>query len=313
MAETVTTETATEKPATGSGAFAAARASIDAPSQDPGAPEAKPDDTPPAKTVEDPEKVADPPAETTDDPDALLTPEEAATLTPKERGLYAKAQKVFTQKTQALAADRKALEEWQPLIEGMKSNPAATLEQVATHFGFTLSRKDATTVQKHTAEAMAGLPEELAFLKPVFEAQAAQILAAAKAEIAPIKEAHTAMVSEAAAAETLSTLKAFEKEHPGWKKHEAAMIAMGQKILPGKDMTDSEYMEILYRQVTAGIDEAERTKKTVEKINRSAAASESQTPGISDKRVEHALPPPDKRNIHAAFEAAKRGEVWADQ
>ena len=121
------------------------------------------------------------------------------------------------------------------------------------------------------------------------------------------------MVQEAAAAETQSELAAFSKANPGWEKHEAAMVKMGERILPGKGMSTSEYMGILYREVTAGINKAELTKKTVEKINKSAAASESPTPGVNTSRVVHALPPPDKRTFRDAFEAAKRGEVWSDQ
>lgn len=314
--ETLSTETETKTP-TGSDAFAAARATLAAQSKDQGAGAAA-EDTEAAKeteTVQEPEKVADEPDETTEPEDTGLTEKELAALSPKERANAEKWQAKLTQRAQKLSATEKALEEWQPLIEGMKTNPHATLEQVAKQLGFKISKAEAKAIENHTEAAMAELPEGLEFLKPVFEKQAAQILAAAKAEVAPIKEAHAAMVQEAAAAETQSELAAFSKEFPGWEKHEAAMIQMGERILPGKGMSTSEYMGILYREVTKGIDTAERTKKTVEKINKSAAASESPTPGVNTSRVSTVKPAEfaamsNSQRLRAAHEAAKNGIVW---
>lgn len=310
-----TTETVKHEGPTGRDAFAAARASLPAQSTDQAPVISEPlDDTPEKKTVEEPEKVADQPEKTTEDPeDTLLTADEVSKLNPKERGLYEKAQKNYTLKTQKLAADRKELEQWKPLIDQLTTNPDAAIEQLAQQRGMKLSKAaQDNTVEKQTEATLAELPEELAFLKPVFEAYGKKLMDTMRGEITPLKEGYSAIVSEAAAAETEATLKSFEAKYPGWQKHEKAMLDMGQKILPGKGMSDFEYMEILHRQVTAGTDEAERTKKTVEKINKSAAASESPTPGIANSRVEHALPPPDKRDIKAAWEAAKRGEVWTE-
>jgi hypothetical protein len=69
-------------------------------------------------------------------------------------------------------------------------------------------------------------------------------------------------------------------------------------------------METLYTLATAGLKQIETTKKTVDRINKAAKASEPQTSGAPPERVSTLLPPPDKRGIRDAFEAAKRGEVW---
>jgi hypothetical protein len=312
----VSTETAKTDVPTGKAAFTAARASIAAQSTDQGPAESgspKPDDTPATKTpAEDPAKVTDQPPEVTDDPDALLTPDEVAKLSAKERGLYEKAQKNYTLKTQKLAEQRKEFDEWKPLIEALKTNPDAAIEQIAQQRGLKVSKAvQDTTVETKAAETLAQLPDELQFLKPVFEQFGKQIMATVEGKLKPIEQAHTAMVTEAAAAETEGTIKAFDAKYPGWKKHEAQMMELGKKFIPvAGTSTDFEYMENLYKLVTADMKKVEQVKETIKQINKSAESVEPNQPGVSDSRVEHALPPPDKRSMRDAFKAASQGIRW---
>lgn len=323
--ETVTTEVkpeaaaekATPAPKTFKEHYKAAKA---AQSTDQGAGEAGDDTTDDGEEktpAQETEKPADEPTESGEDTnDALLTPEEVSKLSPGDRKLYEKAQKNYTLKTQKLAADRKDIDEWKPLIEGLKDDPATAVEQLAARFGLKVAKADAQdtkTVETKTAETLAELPDDLQFLKPVFEAYGKKLLESVRGEIAPVKEAQDRIVSDAVASETESTLTAFEAKYPGWKKHEAKMLEIGKKFVPAAgSMTDFEYMETLHRLATADITEAEKTKKVVEKINKAAQSVEPTTPAAQDSRVEHALPPPGKRSIKDAYAAAKRGERWTN-
>jgi hypothetical protein len=296
----------TEAPKSSAEVFAAARASVAAQSKDQGATDVTTDDTSTeVKPAQPTDKTADEPQETVENEDALLTPDEIAKLTGTVKAQYDRMNKAFTTKTTALAQQRKAMEEWNPLIEGLKNNPAETLQQVAKQLGFTLMKAEAKAI-------VDDLPEEWQFMKPVFEQREKALEAKIRTELEPVKEAHKAMAVKAAAAETQSTIEAFTAKHPGWEKHEAKMLELGAMFVPapGSKITDAEYMEHLFKLATADVTEAERTKKVVDKINKAAASIEDRTSGISKERVVHTLPPPGKRSLKDAYEAAKRGEVW---
>lgn len=315
--ETVQDEATAETAApTGKAAFDAARASLSAQSKDDATSQAK-DDTSTNKPAEDTAEVADQPTEATDKTDALLTPEELAALSPKERAQAEKWQAKLTQESQRQAAQRKELEGLLPLVEALKTDPLSAIEKIATANGLKLSKaaeQDTKTVDKHTAAAMADVPEDLQFLKPVLESVVKKVLDSVKAEVAPIKEAHAQMASETAAAETTATLATFDAKYPGWKKHEGQMSAIAAKFVPvAGSMTDFEYMEQLYTLATAKDSAAEKTKKVVEKINKAAASVEPTSSGMPAERVEHALPPPEKRTMRDAYNAAKAGIRWSDK
>ena len=293
----------------GADAFKAARASVADQSKDPEPPpETEPADDTPAddKPAQAPEKPADEPTEPGDD-DTLLTDEDAAKLTGDAKKQFDRMNKAFTQKTQRLAAARKELEPWKPLIAAMTADPEAALVQLAKERGFTLTKAEAAKIEA----AGDDIPEELRFLTPLLEARDKRMEAKIRAELAPLKEAQTQLLSESIAKETEADIATFTAKYPGWEKHEPKMIELGQKIQPVNGMSAVEYTEILYKLATADLSEAERTKKVVGKINKAVAAAEPQVSGVSGERVEHAMPPPDKRSMRDAFEAAKRGEVWA--
>ena len=299
-----------DAPKTAASVFDAARASVAAQSKDQGtADKGTPDDNAAPPPAEDPDKVADQPQEPTDDDDALLTPDEVSKRSAKERTLYEKAQKNYTVKSQKMAADRKALEEWNPLIEGFKADPTATLEKVAKQLGFTVAK--AGSQDTKTAES-ADLPEYLSEIRPFIEARDKALEARIRAELEPVKKAHAEMAQEAVIADTESTIERFTAKYPEWKQHESKMLEFGAMLVPapGSKMTDFEFMEKMHTLATSGIAEAEATKKVIAKMNKSAASSEDRTSGIPKERVAHTMPPKDKRSFKDAWEAAKRGEVW---
>ena len=302
MNEVVETPVTTETPR-GADAFTAAREAVG--KADALVPEVSTsDDTPTETPAEDTETTADQPQETVSDPDTLLTPEELAALPPKERAKAEKWQAKLTQKAQALSAKEKEFSEWEPLIQGFKTNSKETLAQVAKQLGMTVAELKAQDTPSED------LPDELAFLKPVFEQRERALVEKLRAENAPIKQAYEQVIAETSAAETESTLKSMSAEFPGWEKHEPKMLEIAREIQPAAGTSEAKYLRTLYKLATADLTEAERTKKVVARINQSAKVSEERTSGIANERVAHAMPPPEKRSMRDAFEAAKRGEVW---
>ena len=304
---TETVEQVTEQPK-GDAAFAAARAQI-AQSEKDQAQSAVSDDTPETKTVEEPEKVADQPEESTEEEiDALLTPEEVAALPKKERSLYEKAQKNYTLKTQALAAERKEMEQWKTLIDALQNDPDSAIRQLAERRGLKFAEKPVE--QDNTP-----IPDELKFLEPIFAAREKAIEAKLEAKYGPLKEQVDSITSQAIAAETESSLAQFEAKNPGWKKYETRMLEIGQEFMPAKPMSDMKYMETLLTLAKINDTEAEKTKKVVEKINKAVASAEPNISGVPTHRVETTPPSnwtgmTDRQQLEAAMAAAKRGERW---
>lgn len=323
---TATAEETVTKPTTFREHFEAAKAA--AQSEDQGTDEqpntsveASGDDTDGnAQTAEPTDKTADQTEETVEETeDGLLPADEAAKLTGDARKQYERMNKAFTTKTQALAAQRKELEQWQPLIEALQNDPDATLQEIASKRGLALTKaatQDSSvaavdTVKQETQQALAELPEELKFLAPYFEALGKRILSSVEGKLQPIAATHKQFLDRSIESETNATLKAFSAQHPGWEKHEQKMLSIGRKVQPANgELTDIEYMELLYQLATKDVTEAEKTKKAIEKINKSAAAAEPAGNGVPEKNVVHAMPAPEKRGIREAYAAAKRGELW---
>lgn len=279
------------------------------------------------QTAEPTEEAADQTevtAETEDD--ELLSADEVAKLTGDARKQYDRMNKAFTTKTQVLAEKRKGVEKWDRLITALDTNPDQTLEELAAARGFKLSKSEksadgkkvttetpADQVKQEIDQALADMPDELKFLKPYFEKFAAKLTSSIDSKMKPIQESHQQMTNQAIETQTAATLKSFSTAHPGWEKHETKMLEIAQKIQPSGKMPEFEYLETLYNLATANQTNAERTKKVVDKINKSAAAAETVGSGVSEKQVVHALPSPDKRGIREAYEAAKRGERWSQE
>lgn len=303
---TTTEETKVTTEPTGADAFTAARAAVGKGDETP----ATDDTSTPTPPAEDTAKVADQTTETTD-PDTLLTEEELAALPPKERAKAEKWQAKLTQKAQKLSATEKEFDEWKPLIEGLKTNPREALAQVAKQLGLTVA--EAKEIQDTPAE---DLPEELKFLKPVFDQREKALEAKIRAELDPLKKAHETTVLNAIASETEATEKAFEAQHSDYRKLEPQMLELAKKFIPVSGaMTDYEYLEHLYGVVKAKQAQAEKTKEIVARINNAAKVSEEKTSGIPNERVSMKIPDSSaqldsKELMRLAYEAAKRGEIW---
>jgi hypothetical protein len=291
--ETVQTETA--KPAIGQDAFAAARESLRAQSQDKGTDDtATPsDDTSTETPTQQAETVADESPETTNETEHVLSKEEIAALPPKQRANAEKWQAKLTQESQRLSAERKELEQWRAQAEAEKAKPV----------------QDTTaTIANQFSKAVQALPEEL---RPLFQPFAEAILG----EIQPIAQAQQELISKAVASETQGEVKAFESKHPDYRKHEAGMLDWMQKFQPMPGVSTADYMEEAYKSVTANQKKVEQVKETVKQINRSAGSVEPNTPGVPEGRVEQTMPSnwndmTDKERMRASWAAASKGIVW---
>lgn len=320
------TSVSTEKPAIGRDAFTAARESLRAQSQDqePVETPTPSDDTSTETPTEETEPVADQSQEPTSTEDTLLSADELAKLTPQERKQAEKWQAKLTQKAQALSARTKELEQWQPLIEGLTSdNPDAVIEELARRRGLTISKAAqdnavAKQVQTSVNTYVEKLPAELRPLfQPAFEALANDVLTTLTGQIAPLAEAQNHLISEAVSKETEATLKAFEAKHKDFKTYEPQIVQLGQKLIPAPGTTEDEWLENLYTIVKSKVTKAEQVKETVQQINKSVAASEPRTSGVSGVRVVTERPAnwnqmTSKERMRAAYEAAGRGEIWKD-
>jgi hypothetical protein len=274
------------------------------------------DDTKPEpETVEQPQ-AGDQPEEAAPSEDTLLTADEVAKLSPKERTLYEKAQKNYTIKTQELARQRKELEPWKDLISNLQ-DPARwkdTVRQLAQQAEI-LPKAEQQAVQAEAEKTVAELPEELKFLQPYFEQFGQKLLGQLQSKIDPVVASQNEIVMQKIAESTEATMKSFGEKHKGWEAHETAMTDLAKQIQPVGNMSDYDYMEMLYKLATFDMQSADRTKQIAAKIQKSAAAAETPSSGVQSERVEVALPSnlrgaSSSDRLKAAFEAAKRGEHW---
>lgn len=211
--------------------------------------------------AESPEPVADQPPSSTESPEQLLTPEEVAKLSPEQQVTLKRMNKAFTQKTQALATERKSIEQYQQLIHAFETNPTETLKILSKHYGLPVTETPAVAeaqVQSMTDSVLTELREslgpELSFLAdkltPAFDKLARHVAESViSAKVKPIEEAQQQQIAETAAKQTEAVLSNFTAKHPGWDKHEAKMAEIGQKLTPN-GMDEVEYLETLYALAT---------------------------------------------------------------
>lgn len=276
------------------------------------------DDTSAEQTAEQTQQAGDQTVEAADTEDALLTPEEVAKLSGKELDLYKKAQKNYTIKTQGLAAERKKLEPFRDLIDALQDPDRAkdTVMQLAQHVGL-VSKAEEKKIEAAADGLLNGLPAELSFLRPHLEEFGKQLLAQFQSEIAPLKSQTQEIVTKTMAEATTATLSAFGKEYPGWEKYEPQMIEIGKSVQPSGNMSEMDYLKMLYKLATYDVQSAEKTKQIVEGMTKAAKAAEpsSTSSAVQSERVVYAKPAniaqmSSRERFLAGHEAAKRGQKW---
>lgn len=250
----------------------------------------------------------------------LLTDAEFGDLTKTQKDpakVLAELNKVFTQKTQTLAAERKALTKAQPymeLIEAFETDKEGTLAKMAKEMGFTLNKDTVQTeaaakpaVDDTIAEFKKSLGPEYEYLAealaPAVSALVQRVTAGA---VEPLKKEQATILSKQAEDETTKVMAAFETKRPGWKKHEPAMLALSQKVQP-HGMGELDYLDHLYTMVTMDERIADGVKQHIAKVTKAAAESEG-APGSTVPDGQVKTPAPGKPSFREAAAAALRGE-----
>lgn len=291
-------------------------------------------DTSVTQPTQEPAKPADASLDTGEEPLStdLLSAEEYAKVKDHPAQLRKALNKAFTQKTQQLATQRKALGRWDKVRESYEKDAKATLAELAKQAGLEIRDPNAEAASKATADAgnkavdalktvlaKAGLEELADDLAPVFRQIADE--AAGKAT-APVQQYQTELIKESIARESAAVLEAFGKTHPDWQEHEErmtelmAMFPLPMDPTTGKPkVPETEYLGTIYDLATKDAREA-RTQAAikkaaddaVERMRKAATEAEPRTHGVTGDKVVTSAPA--RAGFKQAAEAAKRGERW---
>lgn len=256
-----------------------------------------------AQTVEEKEPELAQPPEGSED---LLSQEEYDKLRDKPEELRKALNKAFTQKTQALAEQRKALEPYQEWVDSFQKDPQGTVRALAERLGIKIEEAETKKeVKDATGELIAELRKDLGpdlefladKLAPALERITLKLAGqAVSKEIEPLKQQTKALQEEAMVQQIDANLELFSKKHPDWKKYEAKMTEKGIRLHPavdpktGKPPTWMEYMDDLYYLASKDARDGDIAKKTVERMKDSAEKSESSEGGAPGNRVTKAAP-----------------------
>lgn len=225
----------------------------------------------------------------------------------------------FTQKTQALAAERKELQAVKMIVETLQRDPQGTLEALGKHYGVKFGAEQAPATQEKSIDAMVekmrtALGPELDFLAdklaPVMQEMAKGLV---EQEVKPVKEWQEKARKVQAERETEAILQKFTAKRPDWKQPEIQSKMDGlAKQISNQGMDEVEYLDMLYTIATKNRSEAEQTKTVIKKMQAAAANAEPSDNGVSPGKVSHSAPKFKGLNdaFDSAFEAAKKGIQW---
>jgi hypothetical protein len=135
----------------------------------------------------------------------------------------------------------------------------------------------------------------------------AEMVAAETAK--PLVAEQDRLIQESAMRESVAVINDFEKSNPGWRKHEPAMVELSKKLMPQTGMTEREYMDILYTVVTRDTSEGDKTKRIVDRINKS---TRNDSGGNRVPSREVVVKPSSLPTFEEAATAARRGERFED-
>lgn len=178
--------------------------------------------------------------------------------------------KVFTQKTQKLAEQRKVTakyEEYAPIIDAFEADAEATIRALAEQYGVTIAppaketaesapgRTSETDRAALLAEFKESLGPELEYLGdallPAFEKLMDRRLGPAVEQVVkPLREQSQVIVNRVAKEETAAILGTMKAKYADWDTHQDAMFKLSQQLQPGKGMTEVEYLDSLYKIAT---------------------------------------------------------------
>jgi len=233
----------------------------------------------------------------------LLSPEEYDALKDNPKALMKALNRAYTQ-------HRQAMKPWENVIAAFQKDPDGTIRQLAKERGISVAE---AVQQQQQAQQQQVQQDTVALLKqslgPDLDwladklAPAIETLTATK--FAPLQQQLT---EQAVQRSVESALNAFQAKHPDWQDHQAEMTKYGKILHPADGVSEVEYLESLYALATRSQSNAAQTKKVIDRIKQSAAASESPDSGVSPSRV--SSKPTGLPTFEQAAAAALKGERW---
>lgn len=262
--------------------------------------------------------------------ESLISEAEYEGLKDNPEALRKRLNEAFTQKTQALAEQRKELGAWMTIAEAFREDPEAAKAAFLRNLGVDPSVLQTAPAAKEIAQTtqVSAVDEAVAKMKSALEKFGLEELApelmapirqlaedAIGQRLKPIEDHTQRLMSESAQREMKIVLDRFTEKRPDWKQHEAQMmkIAQGFKVATdanGKPLMDeATYLDTLY--VLANQDGMVRSEvqKAINRINQAAQTAE-QVPGsrVTGDKVQSKAP--KGAGFREALEAARRGETW---
>ena len=209
---------------------------------------------------------------------------------PKLQAVYKSMQRGLTAKTQSLAEQRKEAEESIRMIEYIRANPDASLEEMAKARGYVLAKKSgeeaATTEAKETAnDAVDALmekyskelgPESTKILLPFMKEVAQTIVNQAVAPIAEQTGTLNQSAKERGIAAAVSEFGASIKEAgEDWNEEiQAEMAKMMDTVVPGEQTTLPVYLKTLYDATTANRARSAAVRAQVQRLKKAQEEAE---------------------------------------
>ena len=275
----------------------------------------------PTEEVSAPEASTQPPAEEDEDEpkkgSLLVTPEELKRIKadPALSKLHRSLNKGFTEKTQALAAQRKEADQALQLFTALRNDPKGTLE-VLNRFAGVQSGAPAGPDADVQAEMNALFGDDIG---PKV-AQVVQRLVDARTS--GLSKTVESTVNDIKVSSSLDALRTFRESHPDLGEviaHdadgnpvtvEARMVELTNELEFKQPVDPQTYLARLYRMAKADVDAKTQTAKLAAKIaaktNSSAAASKS--PGTTPATQVALSFPTGKGAFQRAFEMALKGQ-----
>lgn len=203
--------------------------------------------------------------------------------------------RAFTQKSQEIASHRRVLEPWVDVISGLETDPRTTVLSLAKQLGINLQQQGtaeeaeeravdtATQVTNLLTQELGEEYGDLASKLAPAITKVAQMVAAES--IKPYARAQEELIRDTSLREAGAAMEAFDKEVPGWRKHEKAMTELSQQLEPKNGMSELQYLRILYSAVATGSTKSNSIKGVLAKMTKAAQTADSNKNSVADNKV----------------------------
>lgn len=242
--------------------------------------------------------------------DSLFTDEEFARIASNPAELRRLANQRYTERMSA----HKDLFDFKTAFD---KDPVGTVTQLARRMGVLKDETPApqqppqNTVEQATFTRLSKVlgPELAREMTPVILETAR---AMATEQVTPINQHLQTVQAKAQQAEAARIVKGYFDAHPEAVPHQQAMFSLMNKYVPGPEMSDTEWLDLLYEKAAAL--SAPKDVRDGKKIAAAVLRSTVQTVrGAASSEVSPRQPAgkgPNKNSKREAFEAALRGERW---